>query len=116
MSQPKSLGTVETPYGAARIIVGRYPKGGAISVQLLLGDDPDDGWILSTNLGPYGARVAHDEFTVKSWSENEPLIEPLLASGLFEDTGRRCASGFVQAPVKRVKDADNVPASAVRAS
>jgi len=109
MPQSQFLGTVSTPYGDARIVIGRYPKGGAIAVQLLLGDDPDDGWTLSTNLVSYGARVATDEFTVKSWSENEPLIEPMLATGLFEDTGRRCPSGFVEAPVWRVKDPAHVP-------
>jgi hypothetical protein len=33
----------------------------------------------------------------------------MLATGLFEDTGRRVPSGHVVAPVWRIKDPANVP-------
>lgn len=105
----RSVGSVRTPYGEAAIHVGRYPAGGAIAVELVLGPAPDESCVFSTNLVPYGARIADDEFTVKSWSENEPLVAPMLATGLFEDTGRRIPSGYVEAPVWRLKDATNVP-------
>jgi hypothetical protein len=45
------------------------------------------------------------QFFAKTWSENEPLREPALASGLFEDTGARVKTGFVQAEVWRLKSA-----------
>lgn len=104
-----SIGSLSTPYGDATIRISRYPSGGAFAVEVFLGPAPDDRWAFSTNLVPYGARVADDEFTVKSWSENEPLVEPMLATGLFEDTGRRVPSGFVEAPVWRLTDPKNVP-------
>jgi hypothetical protein len=65
----------------------------------------------STNLVPYGASVAEDEFCVKTWSENEVLVAPMLATGLFEDTCRRVPSGYVVAPVWRIKDPANVPSA-----
>jgi hypothetical protein len=105
----QSIGSISTPYGDATIHIGRYPSGGAIAVEVFLGPAPDDLWTFSTNLVPSGARIADDEFTVKSWSENEELVEPMLATGLFEDTGRRVPSGYVEAPVWRLKDPKHVP-------
>ena len=107
-----SIGSVQTPYGLASIHVGRYPKGGAIYVQLYTadGDEPPEPLAtLSCNLVPYGAVLLDDEFSVKSWSENEPLIEPLLATGLFEDTGRRTPTGYAVSPTWRIKDPQFVP-------
>ena len=59
------------------------------------------------NLG--AATLADDEFCVKAWSENEPLIAPLLAAGLFEDTGRRTPTGYAVSPTWRIKDRQFVP-------
>jgi|PlaIllAssembly_1097288.scaffolds.fasta_scaffold00432_2 hypothetical protein len=56
---------------------------------------------LTTNIE--GAVLFDGEFCVKTWSENEPYIADILASGLFEDTGRRVLTGFVEAPVWRMK-------------
>jgi hypothetical protein len=117
MSAPQHcIGHISTPYGDAAILVGRYPSssvvGGAIAIQLV--DDEDPSELLatfSTNLVPYGASVAGDEFCVKTWSENEALVAPMLATGLFEDTGRRVPSGHVVAPVWRIKDPANVPSA-----
>lgn len=43
------------------------------------------------------------EFCVKNWSENEAIANHLAKSGLFEETGRGVATGFVTAPIWRVK-------------
>ena len=108
---PPSIGSVQTPYGVASIHIGRYPKGGAIYVQLYTkGDEyPEPLATLSTNLVPYGASLADDEFSVKSWSENEPLIQAMLDTGLFEDTGRRTPTGYAVSPTWRIKDRQFVP-------
>ena len=107
------IGTTTTPYGDASIHVGRYPKGGAIYVQLYTkGDEyPEPLATLSTNLVPYGASLADDEFSVKSWSENEPLIQAMLDTGLFEDTGRRTPTGYAMSPTWRIKNPHHVPAA-----
>lgn len=108
----RNIGTVKIPYGNVSINVGRYPKGGAIFVQLIcLGSESvgEPYTTFSTNLKSYGCHLAPDEFNVKNWSENNGLDEPLLATGLFEDTGRTYPSGYVQSPVWRIKDPTNVP-------
>lgn len=108
----KNIGTVKIPYGNVSINVGRYPKGGAIFVELICLESEDVGepyTTFSTNLKSYGCALAYNEFNVKNWSENDGLEEPLLATGLFEDTGRTFQSGFVQSPVWRIKDPANVP-------
>lgn len=48
-----------------------------------------------------GSQLQPGEVLVKTWSENEDLREPMLATGLFEDTGRRVSSDFVTAEVWR---------------
>jgi hypothetical protein len=116
---PKCIGRFVTPYGNAAILVGRYfsasPAGGAIAIQFVDDEDPSEALAtFSTNLAPSGAVLADDEFCVKTWSENEVLVAPMLATGLFEDTGRRVPSGYVVAPVWRIKDPANVPPTPVR--
>ena len=111
MSAPQQrIGRIETPYGSAALLVGRYPAGGAIAVQLVSNDEPTEPLAtFSTNLVPYGAQLSSDEFCVKTWSENEALVAPMLSTGLFEDTGKRVPSGYVVSPVWRIKDPANVP-------
>jgi hypothetical protein len=104
------IGRVATPFGGATILVGRYPAGGAIAIQLVADDEPTEPMAtFSTNLVPYGAQVSNDEFCVKTWSENEVFVSPMLSTGLFEDTGKRVPSGYVVSPVWRIKDPANVP-------
>ncbi|MFT3819832.1 MAG: hypothetical protein QM750_19840 [Rubrivivax sp.] len=108
------IGSVSTEYGCAEIYVGRYPVGGAIAVELFLGPEPDNSVIFSTNLVPSGATLANDEFTVKCWGIEEAFVEPVFATGLFENTGRRVSSGYVAAQVWRLKDPTHVPPAAKR--
>ena len=104
------IGRIDTPYGSATILVGRYPAGGAIAIQLVGDDVPTEPMAtFSTNLVPYGAQVSCDEFCVKTWSENEVFVAPMLSTGLFEDTGKRVPSGYVVSPIWRIKDPAHVP-------
>jgi hypothetical protein len=104
------IGHLPTPLGDAAILVGRYTVGHAIAIRLVDDDDPTETLAtFSTNLAHAGADLADDEFCVKTWSENEAVVAPMLATGLFEDTGRRVSSGYVVAPVWRIKDPANVP-------
>lgn len=102
---------VATIYGPALICIGRYPTGGAIAVQLISDDEdsPEPLATFSTNLVPYGAVLGPDEFNVKSWSENQALVAPMLATGLFEDTGRSTPSGYVTSPIWRLKERSLIP-------
>ena len=109
MEPSQIIGRVMTPFGEALVRVGPYPAGGAIAVQLVGVGTAEPPGVFSTNLVPYGARVGDTEFCAKVWSENEPLVEPMPASGLFEDTGRVEPSGYVLAPVWRIKNPEHVP-------
>lgn len=60
---------------------------------------------LSVNLREANRELGHGEFCAKLWSENARMREPLLKSGLFEDTGRRITAGsvgFVNAEVWKI--------------
>ena len=111
MSAPRQIiGHANTPLGRAAVLVGRYPAGGAIAIQIVSDDDlMEPIATFSTNLVPYGAQVSSNEFCVKTWSENEVFVSPMLSTGLFEDTGKRVPSGYVVAPVWRIKDPAQVP-------
>lgn len=65
-------------------------------------DDEGPFMTLSCNLPD--APLEYGEFFVKDWSENAPYIEEIFKSGLFVNTGKSCATGFVVAPVWKRKD------------
>jgi hypothetical protein len=91
------IGTI-TLYGETlNIVEARYTEG----APAILLEDADGGpyCTFSTNLD--GANLAAGEVLVKTWSENEDMRQPMLESGLFEDTGRRVPNGFIQAEVWR---------------
>lgn len=53
-----------------------------------------------------GVELEAGEVIVKTWSENEILRDPLLATGIFEDTGKRRQpdpASFVLAEIWKVK-------------
>lgn len=51
-----------------------------------------------------GRPLAPRHVAVKTWSENEGFAAAALASGLFEATGMEIPTGFVKAPVWRIRD------------
>lgn len=61
-------------------------------------------WIdLTINVRGASVYLEDGECLVKTWSENEPYIKPLLNSGWFEDTGKRVPTGFVEAQVWKIQ-------------
>jgi hypothetical protein len=109
MLKQVEFGRVETPYGLADILVGRYPSGGAICVALRSAETGEALGTFSTNLRPYGHETGRCEFHAKVWEENAPLVEPMLKTGLFVDTGKRATSGFVEAQVWMFTNPAQVP-------
>jgi hypothetical protein len=77
-----------------------YTHGGGIALTVVA-DDGVPFLTLTTNIEQ--APLRDGEFCVKVWSENEPYIADILASGLFVDTGRRVVAGFTEAHVWRLK-------------
>lgn len=51
-------------------------------------------------------KLEEGEFFIKNWSENEELAPSVLKeTDLFEDTGKKVKTGFVEAPIWRWKEA-----------
>ena len=96
-------------YGRARVRIGRYPKGGQLAITLVDADTSEPIANLSTNLATYKHSTAPDAAGIKVWSENAPIIEPLLASGLFKDTGERITAEYVEIPIWRLSNPEHVP-------
>ncbi len=96
-------------YGRALVRVGRYPQGNQIAIALVDADTSEPVATLSTNLAAYDVPVEPDAVAIKDWSENAPIIKPLLASGLFKDTGKRVATNHVEIPIWRLVNPEHVP-------
>lgn len=52
--------------------------------------------------------LAESEFAVRTWCETAQLREPMLATGLFEDTGRRVPCALETAEIWRFKPTQEV--------
>lgn len=106
------IGTIATRFSdRSDICLGRYRGSGSKqgARALILNWEGEYGieeeWIISVNLAPYGVSTADDEILIKTWSENEQIIDPLLMTGLFEDTERRAPTGYTMAHVWRLSRA-----------
>lgn len=71
--------------------------GGRRAIQL--NDDETGEPYLTISVNVPHAVIEDGEILVKTWSENESLRGPLLASGLFVDTGKRVPSNHAEAEV-----------------
>ena|ERR1043165_5979099 len=71
--------------------IERYWHGNGIFVQLVDEVRGEDYATVSVNAR---ASLAADEFAFKTYSENEGLLEALLAAGVVETTGRFVELGF----------------------
>ena len=56
---------------------------------------------LSVNMPDKIHLLGEDDIFIKTWAGNEAVVGPCLESGIFEDTGRRVATGFVEASIWR---------------
>lgn len=99
----KLLGTVNTSqYGVCALMEGFYDNGRqAIVVEGRHQYNGERIGTLTVNIPE--ATLGTGEVLVKTWSENERLAKDVLAAGLFEDTGRRVPTGWVEAEVWRWK-------------
>lgn len=114
MKTSRLIGAVMTPLGKGFVHVGRYP-GGAVAVELRSCTEESMGE-LTTDLVPIGARIAIDEFWVKTWGDNVRIVHPMLDSELFEDTGKMVSTGYAFAPIWRIRHPEHVPPTARRRS
>lgn len=91
---------VNTPYGPGQLVsAGKYRDG---SEALRIVDDEGPICTLTVNLDTGPLKPGY--YLVKTWSENERTCAMLLEQGIFEDTGARVPTGFVQAAIWQLKE------------
>ena len=75
-----------------------------VHLTLLYWDTEFEAWFphctLSTNLPDQ--HLNPDEFFIKDWSENEPIVAELVERGMLIPTGREVISGFVAPQVMKL--------------
>lgn len=81
-----------------RMVRGQYDNGRR-AIRLVSGGLPFA--VLTVNLPD--DPLEEGEIFVKTWSENAAIRDPILALGIFEDTGKRVPTGFTEAEVWRFK-------------
>lgn len=87
-------------YGECHLVTGQYGNGRlALQIVSKIGEP-----IAKLTVNLPNEHLEEGEFFVKGWSENEVIISDVLASGIFEDTGKRISLGFVQAFVWQFTD------------
>lgn len=67
---------------------------------LLLEMDGSQVSCATCNLPEY--KIQSDEIIVKTWSENEPMLNFLVNNGIVEDTGLDLPAGYCKARVCRL--------------
>jgi hypothetical protein len=97
-SPPDILGSIECDGRRMTIMRSEFPNG-RMAVYLAVG-----GRIytrLAVNVP--SVDIPDDMFFAKTSDENADLREPLLATGLFEDTGARAQVGFIEFEVWKLR-------------
>jgi hypothetical protein len=74
---------------------------GRICIQVLDKADDSPWGKLTVNMPE--AELEENEFCIKNWSENVEMAAGAFSTGRFEDTGRSVQSGFISAPIWRLK-------------
>jgi hypothetical protein len=96
----------------ARMLVAPY-NSGEVAIEFI--DVADDELIAALTVNSSGrAHLGPGEILVKTWDEAEIVLGPAMASGYFEDTGRRVQFGGAEAAVWRIRPPTARPAGARR--
>ena len=104
--RPVEIGRMDTPYGVGSIYRSAYQDNDAIAIVVADPVTHERYAVLSVNLPESQAALKPGEFFAKTWSENAQIAEMALATGLFEDTGRRVPTGYVEAQVWKLRDGE----------
>lgn len=111
--QSTHFGSIKTPFGEATLTAQRYPYVGApLALQAWFKEEGSPMWEpLATVTKAYtrdfvasGVDLDQDEILVKTYDVNEPLRAPLLACGLFKDSGKRIKTEYVELEVWRITE------------
>ena len=101
--------TVQFKDWRCRLYLASYSDGNtALSMY-----DTEDGSAIacvSINLAPVEPELLEDRALIylKDYSENEGMLDLLVAEGIVERTGRTRQSGYIEAPLVRIIDPELV--------
>ena len=101
--------TVQFKDWRCRLYLASYSDGNtALSMY-----DTEDGSAItrvSLNLAPVEAELLEDRALIylKDYSENEEMLDLLVAEGIVERTGHTRQSGYIEAPLVRIIDPELV--------
>lgn len=101
--EPKLIGTLDTDYGLGYVYRSGYRADEDFPAVFI--DHAQGDRIATLTIYLDNVVLLPGELLVKTWEENERVAKQALASGLFEDTGKRVPTGYVEAQVWRFKDA-----------
>lgn len=96
--RPHRIGQIVVDGNKFDIVQTMFPNG---RVALLIQRGLEPYSRLAVNVPQ--AEIGPHEFFARTYEENYELRGPLLASGLFEDTGKRIKSGFVSLELWRLR-------------
>jgi len=97
---PRMMAFKTHDYGTVEVTTAHYTNVRLLIVLRNPAIYPDDR-IADLTVNLPDESLADGEFFVKTWSENEAIVEEAMASGLFVDTGRRVPTGYCIAHVWR---------------
>ena len=92
------IGSFEHEGMNLEIVVTQFANG-RLAVLLQRGGAAYCRWAINIP----SVELARDQFFAKTYDENAPLRAAMLDSGLFDDTGQRLESGFVEFEVWRLR-------------
>lgn len=111
MDEEKTL-PIEVEFAGVRCELIKTTYATADATALLLVDAVDGSLVTTASINVAGVSEHLDsgeetsgkgsrgeQIVLKSYSENEGLMEVLQGAGVVEDTGRRVSTGFVECPV-----------------
>ena len=81
-----------------------YPSeaGGSTAIYLVDAVDGEPVATATVNVEGVSENLPPSEVLIKDYSENEGMMDALVAAGLACDTGRRVPTGYVTVPVARL--------------
>lgn len=83
-----------------RVVKTSYAHNGATALQLV--DATDDSPLATATINIPGLSLDTSEAVLKTYSENEGMLETLADAGIVRDTGRRVQTPYVSCPVVRI--------------
>lgn len=75
----------------------KYNNNGRTAITLI--DTEDNGPVATCTINLDDVQLTDDEVIIKDYSENEGMLDCLIAAGIVSDPIRYVDSGFIKAPV-----------------